>query len=64
MKEIYTSCYSIKTRNSYSFFSYGQPAMPWKPFSNITFLDIKTKYRSPYLLDVFYLTYRTTEGRL
>ena len=41
-----------KTRNSYPFFSYSQPAMLWDHFSNIAFIDAKTKYRIPYLLDV------------
>ena len=33
-------------------------------FSNITFIDVKTKYRSPYLLAFLSLTYRTISGHL
>ena len=45
--EIYTSCFQFKTHNSYSLLSH---LCCGGYFSNITFIDAKTKDRSPYLL--------------
>ena len=53
MKEIYTSCYSLIKHVIYIPCFRGQPAVLQKLFSNITFIEVKTKYRSPYVLYVF-----------
>ena len=53
MKEIYTSCYSIQDVIHILSFRKVNLLCCGSHFDDITFIDAKTKYRSPYLLEGF-----------